>query len=199
MSTVYGSRITAEVTIKGISPYSQSRHHEEKAFENEDKGDYDKRTFRSHLHVVDGLVVIPARAIHECLIDAARYSGKQIPGQGKKTWTAKFESGIGIFADPSLGVKPEDVSYIDVYAHASGIRGSGKRVSRRFPQILTPWQATFEVNILDPIITEDVFREMMAIAGTFKGIGRYRPANGGTNGRFELAKLVWNANRQLAA
>jgi len=41
MSAVFGSRITAIVTLKSMSPYSQSRAHEEPLYKNEDKGDYD--------------------------------------------------------------------------------------------------------------------------------------------------------------
>ena len=69
---------------------------------------------------------------------------------------------------------------------------------RRFPQI-PHWETRFDVHILDPIITEQIFREMLGIGGMFKGIGRYRPANRGTNGRFEIADLVWRENRRFAA
>ena len=40
---------------------------------------------------------------------------------------------------------------------------------------------------------------MVEIAGMFIGIGRFRPEKGGTNGRFRIAKLVWEDNRKLAA
>jgi hypothetical protein len=69
---------------------------------------------------------------------------------------------------------------------------------RRFP-IIPGWEARFDVHILDPIVTKTIFREMLGIAGMFKGIGRYRPANRGTNGRFEIAELVWHENRRLVA
>jgi len=69
---------------------------------------------------------------------------------------------------------------------------------RRFP-IIPAWEARFDVHILDPIIVEGIFHEMLAIGGMFKGIGRYRPANRGTNGRFEIAELIWRENRRHAA
>jgi len=56
--TVYGSRIVAELVLRSISPYSQSRAHDEPAFENESKADYDRRTWPSHLHVQDCTVRI---------------------------------------------------------------------------------------------------------------------------------------------
>lgn len=194
--TVYGSRIVGDVTLKSLSPYSQSRAHDEPAYENESKADYDRRTWRSHLHVENGTVRIPAKAFHDCWIEAAEYSGKKITGN--RTWTKPFTSGIAIFESPNLGIKPEDVHYIDVYCHANGKRGSGTRVMRRFPQI-PHWETRFDVHILDPIITEQIFREMLAIGGMFKGIGRYRPANRGTNGRYEIADLIWRENRRFAS
>jgi hypothetical protein len=194
--TVYGSRIVADVTLRSLSPYSQSRAHDEPAYENESKADYDRRTWRSHLHAEDGTVRIPAKALHDCWIEAAEYSGKKIIGN--RTWTKPFTSGIAIFENPDLGIKPEDVQYIHVYCHANGKRGSGTRVMRRFPQI-PHWETRFDVHILDPVITEQIFREMLAIGGMFKGIGRYRPANRGTNGRYEIADLIWRENRRFAA
>src|ERR1700732_642345 len=97
--TVYGSRIVAELTLRSLSPYSQSRAHDEPSYENESKADYDRRTWRSHLHVENGTVRIPAKALHDCLIEAAEYSGKKIGGN--RTWTKPFTSGIGIFENTS--------------------------------------------------------------------------------------------------
>src|SRR5579859_7521640 len=158
----------ATVTLSSLSPYSQSRAHEEPALESESKGDYDKRTWRSKLSV--GLiagkrtVVMPAHGVQQCIAAAAKYSKRQIPGQGKATWTAKFTAGISILEDIRLGVDPDEVGFIDIYANADGIRGSGKRVMRRFP-VINEWSATFDIYILDPIITKDVFEEMIEIAG----------------------------------
>ena len=98
VGTVYGSRIVADVTLRSLSPYSQSRAHDEPAYENESKADYDRRTWRSHLHVENGTVRIPAKAFHDCWIEAAEYSGKKITGN--RTWTKPFTSGIAIFENP---------------------------------------------------------------------------------------------------
>lgn len=193
---------TATVTITGLSPLSQSRQHDAPMLDREDRGDYDKRTWREKLNVqtIDGrkTVVIPAHGLHQCIASAAQYSKRQIPGHGKSTWTKHFTSGISIPEDAPLGVDPADVQCVVISANVDGKRGSGKRVTRRFP-IIPEWSTTFEVWILDPIITEEVFREMVDIAGMFIGLGRFRPQNGGTNGRFKLANLAWQDNRQLRA
>ena len=190
----------AALTLASLSPYSQSRAHEEPKLEKEQHDAYDKRTWRSKLNVgtVAGkpTVVIPAHGMHQAIAAAAKYSKRQIPGQGKATWTAKFTAGISIVDSIALGIAPDDVTHIDIHANADGIRGSGKRVMRRFP-LVNEWKATFDVYILDSIITKDVFAEMVEIAGMFIGIGRFRPEKGGTNGRFKIDKLAWEDNRAL--
>lgn len=192
----------ATVTLTGITPYSQSREHDAPRLEGESHGDYDARTWANKLNVAtrDGkpTVVIPAHGIQQAFAAAAKYSKRQIPGQGKATWTKKFEAGIAILEDPSLKLDPAGVTSVTISANADGIRGSGKRVPRRFP-VMPEWETTFDLYILDPIITQEVFREMVEIAGMFIGIGRFRPEKGGTNGRFKMTKLKWADNRQVAA
>jgi hypothetical protein len=190
----------ATVTIVGITPLSQSRQHDEPKLEGESANDYDARTWRAKLNtsVSTGNVIIPAHGLHQAIIAAARYTGEQIPGQGKKTWTAKFTTGIAFLQEIDTGLRPEDAVQIVISANADGVRGSGKRVPRRFP-LFVEWRATFEVMILDPIITEPVFAKMLGVAGMFIGIGRFRPENGGMNGRFRVEKITWQDNRQMVA
>jgi len=192
----------ASLTLTGISPYSQSRQHDAPKLQGENHEDYDIRTWRNKMNVAtrDGLptVIMPAHGIQQSIAAAAKYSKRQIPGQGKATWTAKFKAGIALLEDPSLNLDPASVGAVTISANADGVRGSGKRVTRRFP-IMPEWSASFDVYILDPIITQDVFREMVEIAGMFIGFGRFRPENGGTNGRFRIERLTWQDNRALAA
>lgn len=191
----------AKVTLTGTAPMTHSHMHDAPKLEGERPDDYDARTWRHKLNVnADKTsVVIPAFAVKDCLAQAARYSKQQIPGQGKATWTKKFEAGIAIMDNPDLNLDPASVNCVVVSVNADGVRGSGKRVLRRFPLVPAGWTTTFEVYILDPIIKESVFREMAEIAGTFIGLGQYRPQNGGTNGRFLLSRLDWQDNRQIAA
>lgn len=192
----------ATLTLVGITPYSQSRQHDEPLLDGEGRDAYDARTWRSKLNVADrggqATVVIPAHGLQQAIAAAAKYSKRQIPGQGKATWTAKFLAGIALLEDPALHIDPATVQSITISANADGVRGSGKRVTRRFP-IIPAWSSTFEVYVLDPIITQEVFREMVEIAGMFIGIGRFRPEKGGTNGRFRIERLDWQDNRKLAA
>jgi hypothetical protein len=181
---------------------TQSRLHATPKLEKEQAAAYDLRVWRQHMHteIRDGrqTVVIPATALQQAIIQAAQYSGEQIPGQGKKTWTAKFAGGLMMLENPSLHIDPDTIDCIAINAHATGKRDSGARVLRRFP-LIPAWQATFEIYVLDQIITEDVLRKMVETAGMFVGIGQFRPQNRGTNGRFKIVKLDWQDNRQIAA
>jgi hypothetical protein len=192
----------ATLHIVGITPLSHSRQHDDPKLDRESPGDFDTRTWRSKLNVAtrDGkqTVVLPAHGVQQAFAAAAKYSKKQIPGQGKATWTAKFTAGIAILEDPALNIDPATVGSVLISANADGVRGSGKRVPRRFP-VMQTWESTFEVYILDQIITEPVFREMVELAGMFIGLGRFRPEKGGTNGRFKIASLNWQDNRKLVA
>ncbi|MDQ0510910.1 hypothetical protein [Ancylobacter amanitiformis] len=193
---------SATVTLKSMSPYSQSYDHGLPMLKGEDKGDYDRRNFMSKAHFnAAGHLVIPAVAIHQALVAAAKYSKRQIPGQGKATWTAKFKSGLILAEDIDTGIPRSEVGFIDVKCDSKGMTGAQKSttVTRRFPQVPS-WSARFDIWIVDPIITEEVFREMVDIAGLFVGIGRWRPEmSGGMNGRFSLAGLEWHDNREFVA
>lgn len=189
------STIIAHCHLESMSPYTQSRKYEEPKLEGESSEAHDKRNWRKHQHVKNGFVHIPARAIHMALADAAKYSKKQIPGQGKATWTAKFMSGIALLEDVNLGIRGDETDFIDLYMNADGRRGSGTRVMRRMP-IIPVWEAEFDIHILDPIITEDVFCDTLDQAGLYIGIGQYRPQMGGTSGRFRVLDVRWEEERK---
>ena len=189
--------ITATVSIEGTGCYSQSRMHNEPRIKSDGPVSdpaYDMRTWRKKMNVkmVDGKerVYIPAHAMMQAITAAAKYSKEQIPGQGKATWTAKFSSGMLVPSDPLLDQSPDEAVMEILSQNVSGVRGDGKRVFRSFP-VFQQWSSTFEVWILDPIITEQTFKKMLSMGGLVIGLGRFRPQNGGTNGRFVIKKIRW--------
>jgi hypothetical protein len=188
------TKITATVTLKSMSPMTQSAPYDDPALEGESPADRDKRLWRRHLHTIGDNAAIKATAMHKAIAAAAKYSGKKITGKGAKTWTAKFEAGIVILEDIDLGIPAADVQPITLFMNLDGRRGGSVRGHRTFPHILA-WEATFDILILDPEITKAIFEEMMELAGLFVGIGQYRPEKGGNNGRFEMTALEWKADR----
>ena len=93
---------TAQITIEGISPYSQSKYVDTEIVPKigkETHDDYEKRTWKSRVHVAeDGAPFMPPMSLKKSLEGAAPYSGK-IPGQGQATYTKRVKSGI-LVTDP---------------------------------------------------------------------------------------------------
>lgn len=189
MSSIMG--VLATVHLESNAAYSPSRQHQEKKLTKEASDAYEERTWREKAHFdKEGHVLIPRMAFKFALMDAAKYLGETIPGKGKKTWTGYFTSAVQIDDDLVLSLKREQLIPVTISAHVSGERKSGKRVMRTFP-LIPQWKGTLKAYILDETITKDVFGKVFEYAGKFIGIGRFRPQNGGFNGRFLVTKIDW--------
>jgi hypothetical protein len=97
---------TAQVRIKLLAPYCQSRSHETPKLNKELSDDYEKRTWRERLHVNEqDEVIIPGIALQNCIKEAAKFLSISIPGKGKSTFTKHFESGVSVIGDIETGVR----------------------------------------------------------------------------------------------
>jgi hypothetical protein len=184
---------TAVVTLKSISPYSQSRYKDMEfpKREKEQPGDHEDRTWRERLHVNEkGFVFIPPMSFKNCLSEAAKYLAVQIPGKGKTTYTKHFEAGVLVSEPLVLKIKKEDVIGEWYHVPSDGKRGGGKRVLKCFPCI-REWQGDVTFYILDDTVTPEAFEYHLKQAGQFIGIGRFRPRNNGFYGRFTVEKIKW--------
>lgn len=179
-----------EATVEGLTPYSQSKHISQPKLEKETSDAYERRTWRDRLHTTkSGEVFIPPMAFKNCLSEAAKFLGIQIPGKGKSTYTKHFEAGVMVLNPLLLGIQATDVPGEEFFVPSDGIRGSGKRVNKVFPRI-DNWGGTFEIVVLDETVTHDVLLRHLSEAGSLIGIGRFRPRNNGFYGRFRVVKLV---------
>lgn len=191
--------ITAHATLRSLSPYSQSRAHVTPHLDKETADAFEQRTWKERLHTdTDGQVYIPHSAFKNCLSEAAKYLSLQIPGKGKSTYTKHFEAGVMVLAPMKLGIHKDQVEGEVLYLNADGVRGSGKRVWRTMP-LIREWAGDIEFLIVDPMVTEDVFRKVLDEAGRLIGIGRYRPRNNGIYGRFAIDRLVWADSERAKA
>lgn len=182
---------TAICTLAAVSPYSQSRAHETPKNDRETADAFETRTWREKCHVTPGgNIFIPPMAFKQAIDAAAKMLGMQIPGKGKATYTKYFLSGVLCTEGRVLPETKETVGEDRVYCNADGIRGSGKRVWRRFPRIES-WRGDLPVAILANEITREVFEETLRQAGNFVGIGRFRPQSGGFYGRFAVERIRW--------
>lgn len=195
LSPIPANRVTvATVRLRGISSLSFGRHHgTPKLSEDENPDAYERRTFRQKAHYVPetGELFIPPMMLKKTLELAAAYLGMKIPGKGKSTYTQRFKSGL-LVADPiMLGIKlAEAREEGPIFVSSTGKPNSGSRVMRYFPTV-DQWEASATVTILDGVITSGVFERVLAAAGRFIGLGRFRAAVGGYYGRFEVLSVSY--------
>lgn len=182
------------VTLESVVPYSQSKMVDDEVFPKlpkESVGDFDKRMWREKsTYNADGIVCIPAMALKMSVDEAIKRLNIGIPGRNKSTYTKFFVAGQICETDPPLGVHKDDVQSIDIWANADGVRGSGKRVKRRFP-IIQHWKTEARFLILDDVIPNEIFERALTESGRLVGIGRFRPEKGGFLGRFMTSHFRW--------
>ena len=124
-----------------------------------------------------------------CLSEAAKFLSVQIPGKGKSTYTKHFEAGVLVLEPCPLGIKKEDVEHETYSCRQMAFAVAVSASSRRIRSSGIIQTCTFYVQ--DDMITEEVFRYHLEQAGTFIGIGRFRPRNNGYYGRFKLDSMEW--------
>jgi len=152
---------------------------------------YDLRIWKERAHFTkEGFVKIPGIMISNCIKDCAQFSSIQIPGKGKSLYTKHFKAGIYISDDIVTKVKKEDLMGVSQFVPSNGRTGGTTRVVRKFP-IIHEWEGEIEVFIGDDVIIANVFETVIREAGKLRGIGTWRPASGGNNGRFELISMKW--------
>lgn len=186
-----------KIDIESIpgSPYSQSAKHDTPFLDRESHDDYDRRTWREKTTVnANNQVCIPAMALKQCIDTSAFKLGMKVPGRRSATYKSFFSSGFFCDGDVPISngkaINKDQVESVQISANSDGVRGSGKRVTRRFPSI-PKWHGTAEFTIVDDLITREVFETHVKAAGIVVGIGRFRPEKGGTNGRFRAVKFQW--------
>ena len=180
--------IKCVATIRGVSPYSQSRPFRIPKQTGEAHDAYEQRTWRERLHANgNDEVFIPPSSIKNCLSEVAKYLSETVPGKGKATYTKHFEAGILVIDPIPLGIKAADVEGEELFVPSDGKRGGGQRVWKTFP-IINKWQGVVEIFVVDPILIDkpEKVREYLDFAGKFIGLGRFRPRRNGHYGRFEV-------------
>lgn len=186
---------TAIAHLVGCSPYSQSRHYDKEevpAKQKELPDEYEKRTWRSRMHVTkDGHVEIPGSSFANAVKEAAKRLSIRIKGRGTATYTKAFEAGVMVIDPIVLPNLAGEVPSDRLFVPSDGRPGGGKRVIKFFPRI-DHWEGNVKFFIFDDIISEDVFRTVLSAAGQVVGIGRFRPQNRGFYGRFTVESLTWS-------
>ena len=181
-------------TLVSASQYSQSRYHDaDVAYENETPNEREKRTWREKCTTnEDGIICIPGMAFKQALDKVASRLQLKVVGKGRKTYVDFFKGGIIVDDLVPLGIHKNDVEGMTLMCDSRGKRGGsgGSKVPRTFP-VIRKWEASVTFHIIDSVISQEVFERHLREAGFFVGIGRFRPENGGTNGRFKIKETIW--------
>lgn len=176
------------------TPYSQSKPIDPEEYPAKPKETADakeRRLWRYRQHATpDGRVFIPGASFGICLKSSAKRLKLQVPGKGKLEYTKYFEAGVMVPGALELPDVAAEVPFDRLYVPSDGRRGGSKRVWKWFPRI-DKWEGEVTFYIFDDMITEDVFRQVLAAAGLLVGIGRFRPENCGFYGRFSIKSLKW--------
>lgn len=176
--------------LKSTSPVAFCRPYVEEPYENESKMEFEKRTWRERGHYSgDEEAFIPSIMFKKSIEAGAKFLNMKIPGEGNATYTKNFKAGIFVENNIPLNTFKADIIGDWQFVPADGKPNtSGPRVHKCFPQV-NEWEGTLAVTILDDKITEDVFAKVLKAAGTFIGVGRFRPINGGDKGRFTFENI----------
>lgn len=181
---------TYHVEINGVSGLCFGKPVDDPKRSEETHEQYERRTWQNKVRTTkEGQCFIQPFALKNALESAARWLSMGIPGEGKKTFTKRFASGV-LVQDKMLLTKAnnipitmDDVDPVSMFVPSDGKRGSGKRVYRTFP-MLHEWNTSVDVIVLDDKISEEVLRKHLESCGQFIGLGSMRVENGGINGRF---------------
>lgn len=190
----------AIVTLRGTAPYSQSRQHQTEKLDGESYEDFDKRTWREKTNAdSDGNVFIPAMAFKQAMDIAAKRLAIPDPDNRKANFTKYFVSDVICEANLFIqeydekekkfyGIHKDEMPSITISANVDGVRGSGKRVPRIFPQV-QEWTGETSFLIMEEKIKSEIFERVLKTAGQSIGVGQFRAEKGGLNGRFEIVKI----------
>lgn len=147
-----------------------------------------EQTFwREKLYVLDGEIFIPGENLHQSMCDGAQYWGCKIPGEGNKTYTDVVKSAT-VVESMMLGIRKDSDKIVPFGKSCNGKPSGGKKSGSRVYKIrplLRPWGGSFQMHVFDARLTPAVLKVILTYAGTFRGLGDWRPSFG----RYEVVSI----------
>lgn len=176
-----------EVEIRGETPYLMHAFSMEKAEEKEKKKigreDYESEIKEALYTLPDGTIYVPSTQIHGTLIEAGKKF--QIPGQRKATFS-RIIGGLVIISPDAIRMEPQKYS---VDKRAVVVPATKGRVVRYRPKF-TDWSLKFQIHNLEPEqVQSTVLKKILDYAGSYVGIGDFRPSKKGPFGRFIVSRF----------
>ena len=180
----------AIASLESISRYSQSRRLPEKPAKMDWKA-FEEKNWKERLHLnADGHVCIPPICFKRSLQTAAAFLREKIKGKGSSEYGKHFKAGV--LVDQPL-VLPETADTIETEWLDLGPQGKpGTMGVWKCMPFVEHWAGEVTYYILDDTIPQETFERHLIEAGSFIGIGRFRPEKGGYYGRYKVNGIVWS-------
>ncbi len=180
---------TVSVSVKGVSPLMQHRF-PMPSMETLSKGgkkstgalDYTKEWKEYFYSESDGQIYQPSSHFEGALVKAA--VNFKVSGKRGKSYKDLVVANVvvdperipheGFFVPDELDADADKPLYLDIRP----VIIQRARVVRIRPTFAPGWKLSFELQVLDDEIQEDLLQDIMTLAGKSIGIGDYRPKFG---------------------
>lgn len=188
---------TLTATLTGIIDYSSSRFVRADKKPDESDAAFDLRTWRDKAHSTEtGHVYIPPMAVKDAIDTAAKRAGTKIAGRGAALWSKVIQSGVLCMSNVLLfrdgkPVLTSDLVPLTLFCDVRGIKGGSQRVMRTFPMVPAGWTAQVVLSVIDDSVPRGLLEDYLYRSGVVVGVGRFRPAVGGYNGRYTVSDCKW--------
>lgn len=183
-----------KVKIKGLTPYMQYRMDDQKLeewekcrrqiIERPEVSETDATRAEYHAYRnPEGQYYIPAEHLRNCMIGAGTYMKAKMGGRSKS---------MKVIVAATFVPTPEEV-VLPVYDAIDKRSTVNRNVKARVIVIRpkwTNWEAEFTLNVYETSITKETVTQLIHYAGSYVGIGSYRPTCNGMFGRFELTEIL---------
>ena len=183
-----------KVTIKGLTPYMQHRMDDlkleqweklrnpvmerpEVSQENATRAEY--HCYRNK----DNQCYIPSDQIRGALINAGSYMKAKVGGRSKS---------MKVIVAATFVPTPDEIllpDYDAIDKRSAVNRNIKARVMTVRPK-WTNWEVTFTLQVYEDTITKETVKQLLEYAGSYVGIGSFRPTNNGLFGRFEVKEII---------
>lgn len=170
------------VEIEGIRPLlmhscdsmlEESKNKTTRSKEHDPKVDAETALYKD----VKGDIIVPSFCVLSCLRESAK--NFQVPGKGKKTFKNFIYAGVQI--------EPMDIPLIYRGGYEVDLKTvvvQRSRIVRARPRF-DEWTLIFTLEIIDPIITPQILKQIIGDAGKYNGLLDFRPLYG----LFKLTKF----------
>lgn len=182
------------VKIKGLTPYMQHRMDDRKLeVWEKSRGQIIERPEVSQEDAIRAEYHCYRNANGECYIPADHVRGSLIlAGSYIKSKVGALSKSMKTIVAACFIVTPDEIllpDYDKIDKRSAVNRNIKARVIVVRPK-WTQWEAEFILNIYEETITKETIDNLFKYAGSYVGIGSFRPTNSGMFGRFELTTLT---------